>query len=128
HRLFTSDKCLVSITSPIQVEWLEQMVASSCARIIPSITNRALAGVTLFSFGKNCKDQWKGILKEMFMHVSTPLEINEEITRVSSDIVSCGPAFFSYLTQKFIEAAVSETEIDKETATILAEHMLIGLG
>lgn len=126
--LFTSNKCLVSITSPIQVPWLEQVVSASCARIIPSITNRALAGVTLFTFGDNCEARWKKKLWHMFSKVSTPLEIEESITRVASDIVSCGPAFFSYLTQQFIQAAVSETNIDYQTATTLAEQMLIGLG
>lgn len=60
--------------------------------------------------------------------ISTPVEIENNITRVASDIVSCGPAFFSYLTQRFIRAAVHETEIDKQTATTLASEMLIGLG
>lgn len=126
--LFTREKCLVSITSPIQVPWLEEIVESSCARIIPSITNRALAGVSLFTFGKNCDKHWKEKLWKMFSKISVPLEIEEEIIRVSSDIVSCGPAFFSFLTRSLIEAAVDETKIDEETATMLSENMLIGLG
>lgn len=64
----------------------------------------------------------------MYEKFSTPLEIEDDITRAASDIVSCGPAFFSYLTQRFIEGAVDETEIDTETATKLASEMLIGLG
>ncbi len=126
--LFSEEKCLVSITSPIQVPWLEQLVGSSCARIIPSITNRALAGVSLFTFGSSCKKQWRDTLWEMFSKVSVPLEIDESIIRVSSDIVSCGPAFISFLTRSLIEAAMVETKINEETATKLAENMLIGLG
>jgi competence protein ComER len=68
------------------------------------------------------------ILNCLLNPISTPIEIENNITRVASDIVSCGPAFFSYLTQKFIQAAVHETEIDYETATALASEMLIGLG
>ncbi|MFE8703236.1 late competence protein ComER [Cytobacillus sp. FJAT-54145] len=124
----TSNHCVVSITSPISVEQLETVVTCSVARVIPSITNRALAGVSLMTFGTRCEEKWKANLKELFTHVSRPLEIEEEITRVSSDIVSCGPAFYSYLTRRFIQAAVSETKIDEETATILASEMLIGLG
>ncbi|KAB2338623.1 late competence protein ComER [Cytobacillus depressus] len=124
----SKDKCIVSITSPINVEQLESIAPCSVARIIPSITNRALSGVSLLSFGENCRPEWKTILKMMFEKISTTVEIEENITRVASDIVSCGPAFFSYLTQRFILAAVKETEIDQETATILAEKMLIGMG
>ncbi|MBN6888942.1 competence protein ComER [Cytobacillus horneckiae] len=124
----TKDKCVVSITSPISVKQMESVVPCSTARVIPSITNRALAGVSLVSFGEQCEQSWIQKIKLLFEHISIPVEINEEITRVASDIVSCGPAFFSFLTQKFIEAAVSETEIDAETATKLASEMLIGLG
>ncbi|MEK3853073.1 late competence protein ComER [Cytobacillus sp. FSL H8-0458] len=124
----SEDKCVVSITSPISVKQLESIVPCSAARAIPSITNRALSGVSLLSFGEQCSEQWKGELNKLFESISTPVFIEEAITRVSSDIVSCGPAFFSYLTQRFINAAVAETEIDNETATKLAGEMLIGLG
>ncbi|WP_338470317.1 late competence protein ComER [Niallia sp. XMNu-256] len=124
----TKDKCVISITSPISVNQLESVLPCSVARVIPSITNRALTGVSLLTYGKNCEEQWKSRIKEVMGHISRPLEIKDEITRVASDIVSCGPAFYSYLTQRFIQAAVHETQIDQETATILASEMLIGLG
>lgn len=126
--VLTEDKCLISITSPINVEQLEALVPCSVARAIPSITNRALSGVTLLTYGNNCDRRWKTILQCLLSPISKPVEIENNITRVASDIVSCGPAFFSYLTQRFIQAAVHETEIDKETATTLASEMLIGLG
>lgn len=125
---FTRDKCVVSITSPLAVEQLESVIDSSCVRAIPSITNRALAGVSLISYGENCDGYWKRRLKELLSFISIPVEIDQDITRVSSDIVSCGPAFYSYLTQKFIDAAVNKTKIDHTTATILAGEMLVGLG
>lgn len=124
----TQSHCVVSITSPISVEQLESILPCSTARAIPSITNRALSGVSLLTFGEKCAPFWKEALTELLGHISTPMEIEEEITRVASDIISCGPAFFSYLTRRFIEAAVRETRIDEETATKLASEMLIGLG
>jgi competence protein ComER len=122
------DKCIISITSPISVEQLERNVDCSVMRIIPSITNRALAGVALFTYGDHCAPEWKAYFQTLFEKVSVPVEIEEKITRVASDIVSCGPAFFSHLVQSFIAAAVKETEIDQKTATKLASEMLIGLG
>ncbi|PKG24497.1 late competence protein ComER [Niallia nealsonii] len=124
----TDDMCVVSITSPINAEDLEVFFTCSVARIIPSITNRALTGVSLFSFGKQCTEKWKKILTMIFENFSSPYIIDKNITRAASDIVSCGPAFFSYLTQRFIDGAVEETEMDSQTATLLASEMLIGLG
>lgn len=126
--VLTKDKCIISITSPISVNQLESAVSCSVARAIPSITNRALTGVSLISYGKQCSDVWKQELHKLFEAISTPVEIDSNITRVASDIVSCGPAFFSYLSQQFILAAVKKTDIDYDTATKLTSKMLIGLG
>lgn len=38
------------------------------------------------------------------------------------------PAFFSYLLQAFIDAAVEQTKITHEEATTLASEMVIGMG
>lgn len=122
------EDCVVSITSPISVKQLERLLPCSVARAIPSITNRALAGVTLLTYGDQCSTYWRHQLTEILKYISKPIVIEENITRVSSDIVSCGPAFFSYLTRKFIEGAVDVAEIDEETATYLTSEMLIGLG
>jgi competence protein ComER len=123
-----NEKCLVSITSPVSTNQIEKKVICSVVRVIPSITNRALSGVSLITYGENCCEQWKESIQTLFKNISVPVCIEEKITRVASDIVSCGPAFFSYLLQNFINAAVKETEIDQETATIFASEMIVGLG
>jgi competence protein ComER len=123
-----AEKCLISITSPISTDQIEKVVPCSVVRVIPSITNRALAGVSLLTFGENCDNFWKTEVEQLFSKISVPVQIEEKITRVSSDIVSCGPAFFTYLLQEFINAAVKETGIEKMVATKLASEMVIGLG
>ena len=53
------NKCLVTITSPISTSQIEKIVSCSTARVIPSITNRALSGVSLITYGDKCSDHWK---------------------------------------------------------------------
>ena len=117
-------KCIISITSPIDTIQLESKTLCSVARVIPSITNRALAGVSLLTYGEHCSENWKIKVESLFAKISVPVTIDEKITRVASDIVSCGPAFFTYLLQRFIYAAVKETEIDQVTATVMASEMI----
>ncbi|MEK4178373.1 late competence protein ComER [Aeribacillus sp. FSL K6-1121] len=121
-------QCLISITSPISVEQIESAVPCQVARVIPSITNRAKAGAALLTFGNRCSEHTRNIILSMFEKISKPILIENNITRVASDIVSCGPAFFSFLLQKFIEAAAAETDISKEDAVQLANEMMIGIG
>lgn len=126
--LLKKEQCIVSITSPISVKQLESIVPCSVARVIPSINNRVLSGTSLLSFGEDCAVQHQEFIEHLMMKISTPLAIDENITRVASDITSCGPAFFTFLLRQFIDAAVEETNITREQATLLASKMIIGLG
>lgn len=124
----TKDKCLISITSPVSTMQIEKKISCSSIRVIPSITNRALSGVSLITYGDHCREDWKTKVMNLFTKISVPVLIDEKITRIASDIVSCGPAFFSYLLQRFVTAAVKETDIDENTATTMASEMIVGLG
>lgn len=121
-------KCIVSITSPVSVSQLESVVDCQVARVIPSITNRALAGVSLITFGESCSEGTRSYIETLFKHISDTVHIEDSITRVASDIVSCGPAFFSYLLRRFVDAAVKETKISEEQANTLASGMIVGMG
>jgi competence protein ComER len=127
HQL-TRDKCIVSITSPISTDQLESEVSCNVVRVIPSITNRALAGISLVTYGVSCDHLYREVIERLMSNISTPILIDDSITRVSSDIVSCGPAFFSFLLQRFIEGATNVTAISKEQATELASGMIVGMG
>ncbi|TDQ38036.1 late competence protein ComER [Aureibacillus halotolerans] len=119
---------LISITSPVSTADIEEIVPCSVARVIPSITNRACAGLSLVTYGERCDNRAKEKLKRLLQHISQPVCIEENVTRVSSDIACCGPAFISFLLQKMCTAAVEETEITKEEAVKLTTSMIIGLG
>jgi competence protein ComER len=118
---------VISITSPILLSDLEQQLPSKVAKVIPSITNCVGAGASLVMFGSRCTDEERKSVFSLFSSISKPIEIDESYTRVSSDIVSCGPAFMSYLLQRFIAAAVEETGISTEQATFLTTEMIVGL-
>jgi competence protein ComER len=118
---------IVSITSPISCKQLEDLLDCNIARAIPSINNRALSGSSLISFGSRCHPDYREKLLTLMSFISTPLIIDENITRISSDIASCGPAFIGYVLQCFINSAVDQTDISKAQATQLASDMVIGM-
>ncbi|WP_054712302.1 late competence protein ComER [Bacillus sp. JCM 19041] len=123
-----TNQLAISITSPVSNADLDAALPCKSCRAIPSILNRAHSGSTLLSFGEKCGPKDQDNITQFISSISKPLHIEEQITRVSSDIVSCGPAFFSYLAQRFIEGAVNQTDITEEEATELTTSMLIGLG
>ncbi|CAG7639800.1 Pyrroline-5-carboxylate reductase [Paenibacillus solanacearum] len=119
---------LVSITSPVLLRHLEDHLPCKIAKVIPSITNYVLSGVTLCIYSDRCTPEDKELLENVLSHISSPIRVSEQYTRISSDLSSCGPAFLAYFVQKFVEAAVEETGIAEEEATVLASEMLLGTG
>jgi competence protein ComER len=122
------NQCIISITSPISISELEELVPCNVARVIPSITNRSGFGVTLTTFSERMNKHLKEYIIQSLKLFSQPMEIDEDITRVSSDLVSCGPAFLSFIIQEFIHAACEYTDLEREKAIKLAEQMIIGFG
>lgn len=119
---------LISITSPVFVKDLEQRLSCKIAKVIPSITNLVQSGASLMMFSERCTDKDRDTVFRLFSGISKPIEIHESLARVSSDIASCGPAFFSFLLQRFIDAAVVETGISRNEAAFLTSQMIIGMG
>lgn len=120
------DQIVVSITSPIRIASLEEIVPSKVAKIIPSVINSVGNGASLFMFGERLNGDDRDSLLGLFSAISRPVEIREEEVRVASDLSSCGPAFFSFLLEQFIEAAATETGMNRQTASTLACEMLLG--
>ncbi|WP_173916080.1 late competence protein ComER [Halobacillus sp. Marseille-Q1614] len=124
----SASQCVVSITSPVSVTDLEDRLPCQVARIVPSITNQAHAGVSLFTFGQSVTEEYKEELIKVFSSISRPVEIEEPYIRVASDIVSCGPAFVGFLLENMIKAAHEVGDIPMDKATELMQEMVVGLG
>lgn len=123
-----AEQLIVSITSPVLIRHLEQHLPCKIAKVIPSITNYVSSGATLCIYGDRVLPADRDHLERLFTYISTPIRVLEQYTRVTSDLSSCGPAFLAFLVQKFIDAAVEETGIPRETAIRLASEMTRGTG
>jgi competence protein ComER len=119
---------VVSITSSVLIKHLEQWLPAKISKIIPSITNYVFNGATLCIYGNRMHPEDQDLVENLLAHISSPIRVSEDHTRISSDLSSCGPAFLAYFIQSFIEAAVLETGIPIGEATRLASEMTLGTG
>ncbi|WP_018756780.1 late competence protein ComER [Paenibacillus terrigena] len=124
----TDHQIIVSITSPVQIRHLEDHLRCKIAKVIPSITNSVLGGATLCMYGSRIKGEDRLLLEDLLQSISRPVLIEEQNTRITSDFSSCGPAFIAFFLNKWIDAAVETTGIDREQATCLASEMVLGTG
>lgn len=118
----------ISITSPVQLIHLESSLPCKVAKIIPSITNITGGGASLCMYGSRIKEEDRQLIESLLSYISRPLEILESHTRITSDFSSCGPAFLSLFMEKWIDAAVEMTGIDRRSLNALAGEMLLGTG
>jgi len=123
----TGRQIIISITSPVTIAQLEARLPGRIVKIIPSIVNAARSGAILVMWGSRVEPEDRAKLLELFGAISRPVEICEEDVRAASDLSSCGPAFFAYLLEEFINAAVRHSGIGPEKAALLATEMLLGL-
>lgn len=126
--VLTDRQIIVSITSPVQIEMLEQAVPSRIAKIIPSITHSVQSGASLCIYGSRIQPEDRLLLEQLMSSISTPLIIKEKQTRIASDISSCGPAFIAFILQRWAETATEMTGIDRADALYLGSQMLLGTG
>ena len=118
----------ISITSPVQLIHLESSLPCKVAKIIQRITNITGGGAALCMYGSRIKEEDRQLIESLLSYISRPLEILESHTRITSDFSSCGPAFLSLFMEKWIDAAVEMTGIDRRTLNALAGEMLLGTG
>ncbi|MGG0811424.1 late competence protein ComER [Paenibacillus alvei] len=118
----------VSITSPVLISHLEQQLSCKIAKIIPSITNYVWSGASLCMYGSRILTEDRLLLEQLMMSISRPVQVPEQFTRITSDISSCGPAFIAFFVQKWVDAAVEVTGIERKDAERLASEMLLGTG
>ncbi len=119
---------VVSITSPVMIHDLEERLSGKIAKIIPSITHISLSGTSLYIPGKRITAEDQKFLLQLFSAISTPLQIDEQHTRIASDLASCAPAFLANILDQMIDAATEVTPLPRQTASELVSHMVLGVG
>jgi competence protein ComER len=124
----TSEKFIFSINSVWSLESLEAATPCKVAKIIPSITQEALAGAILTMYGSRLTAEDRDLMSSLLKNISQPIDIREDDVRICSDLASCGPAFFSFLLYSFSSAAVQTGGISREQATELVKYMIYGVG
>ena len=122
------EQLVISITSPVMLRDIEARIPAKVAKIVPSITNLALCGASLFMYGSRLNLEDRQRLHRLFQQISRPVEVQEAHVRVSSDLASCAPAFLSFLMERLVNAAVEVTNIPRKTAESLVSEMIVGVG
>lgn len=118
----------ISINSKVSLAEMEAQLPCRVAKVIPSITQVALSGVSLVMHGERlCADE-RYFVEALMERISKPTVVEEEDLRVCSDLSSCGPAFLALLLREFALAGVRQGGIPRDLAETLVKDMTTGVG
>ncbi len=126
NSIVSSNQLIVSITSGLLIQHLENQLLAKICKIIPSVTQTICSGVSLVMHGTRMMPEDEERIEALFAKISVPISIDESLTRICSDITSCGPAFIAAFLEKFITVAYAKTTIPEEKATQLLIEMMLG--
>lgn len=96
-------------------------------RVMPNLALMVQEGMSVYCAAKNAKATDKQRVAQLFGCAGAVLELPERHFDAVTALSGSGPAFFAYLLQGIIEAAVA-LKLPASAARLLAEQTLIGTG
>ena len=123
---FTPDKVYMTIMAGISCERIAAGVGGG--RVIRFMPNLALSvglSATAFALGKGCADTERALARAIFEPLGEVVEVDEGEMSAVTALSGSGPAYFCYLCEGMIAAAVADG-MDKAKAQALAVQTLIG--
>ncbi|TCP55835.1 competence protein ComER [Tumebacillus sp. BK434] len=118
----------ISINSAVMLDEMEAVLPCRVSKVIPSITQVGLSGVTLAMHGSRMCAEEQRYIESWLAKISKPIAVEENDLRVCSDLSSCGPAFLAVMLREFAMAAVRQGGIPRDLAESLVKEMTQGVG
>jgi len=98
---------------------------SRVIRVMPNLPSVVAAGMSVFCAGSSATGADRRTATKLLSCFGEVLELPEETLDAVTALSGSGPAFFSYLLDCMVSAAVSEG-LDREAAVLLAEQTMLG--
>lgn len=122
-----AEQWLATTNSTTPLSWLESVTPCRIAKIIPSITQYAHAGIVLIMPGERLTDDGADEFYDLISLIGAPYTIEEQEVRIYSDLTSCGPAFLADWLESMVIAA-TERGVPGTAARFLIGQMAYGVG
>jgi len=125
----TAKHLLVSIAAGKTLAALKKAAAPKprLVRVMPNLALMAQEGMSVFCAAKNAKPADRKFTAQLFGSAGAVLELPEKHFDAVTALSGSGPAFFAYVLNAVIEAAIA-LKLPKDAARLLAEQTLIGTG
>lgn len=119
----------ISVAAGISTDYIRRALGRKVrvVRVMPNTPAFVGAGAAALSFTRNCTKDDRAAARRIFEAVGTAVEVPEEAMDVVTALSGSGPAYFFYLAECLVKAAVAEG-LPEDVAAHLAGQTLYGAG
>ncbi len=123
------DVLIVSIAAGISIAYIQARLSASVrvARVMPNTPAMVRAGAAGFALSPNCEDNDATTVRVLFEAVGKAERVSEDLIDAVTGLSGSGPAYFFYVVECLVEAAVKHG-LSADQATRLAAQTLLGAG
>lgn len=125
-RFFTQDKLYLTIMAGISTSRVRDAVGGGrVVRFMPNLALSVGLSATAFAIGEGCGEAERAVARDIFEPLGAVVEVAESELSAVTALSGSGPAYFCYLCEGMIAAAVADG-MDEATARTLAVQTFIG--
>lgn len=123
----SKNKLLISIAAGITTTFIEKIVGKDIPviRVMPNMAAAIGESISSISPGSSVSSDNMNLAKEIFSTIGDVVEIDEKKVDAVTAVSGSGPAYFFYLIESLIEAAV-KSGLDKDIAKRLVLKTALG--
>lgn len=123
----SKNKILISIAAGVTTGYIEKIVGKDIPviRVMPNMAAAIGESMSAISAGSSASAKDMQIAKEIFSTVGDVVEIDEKLIDAVTAVSGSGPAYFFYLIESLIDAAVA-AGLDKDVAGRLVLKTALG--
>jgi len=124
----TRDHLVISIAAGKKLARMESLLPDCrIIRVMPNIACLVSQAMSVFAAGSKALHSDKATLKELLSNVGAVMELPEDLFDIVTAVSGSGPAFFAYILEQMVNAAVG-SGLSRQDATLLAAQTMIGTG
>lgn len=125
----TPQTCVVSIAAGISIARIQSLLGPDIRviRVMPNTPAMVNTGAAGFATSENCTETDAEAARCIFEAIGVAEQVPEAMIDAVTALSGSGPAYFFYMTECLVDAAVAQG-MDREQATRLAAQTLLGAG
>lgn len=118
-------KLVISIMAGIRTEKIRNIIgrAVPVARVMPNMAAFVGESYSAISYNKFVKDAHKDIVRVLFKGIGEITEIDEKMQDAFTALSGSGPAYFCYMVECFVRAALKEGFSRKEALRLVIQSI-----